>query len=558
MKKGLLQRNRKDCESRCAKEVRSLCIRRSFWKENLRIPKDPSYGARLTKKPFLAEMEIDKIKTNAKEIKTRFLKPSYNTAVTMMRGSIAMVVRMAKNESCVASPSKMKVQTRTRVTSEKSDEGFEGPPDRQLLEEILAKVPGKIHQRDDANDTSKEENDIEILNVKVEEKADVENLSDKAENRAVQGTSAGVLDSVKSDPKKTGAAKRKLEDRDLGRFVAPERKEPSTNKIKARILGHEAEGRKDAKKPGYATKQMVRELNDKAETNNTQIGHLDRKIEISINKAREKPRAERRILERDAKSRKDQAKANEARAEVQTRKQIKDNIRNLEKEQNFLQEEMDDFARIVNKDSNANEETDQVPKKVRCTTQTYEAEASKRPSFKEHLRPIHKEYGIDCNQDGEEITIGNALEKILEAAPGIIETQDLWDPGALDTTYDTETRRDAVVIKVKPKNVSDINLCAEDDRMNNANQPPVQPRDAMGVPTVNEIRVFTCAGCPGREAGDGPYRWNHQFTYSQDAQVRRTAMRNIAGWMGLFSVNTVCITCMSCVFDIVINILNTM
>ena len=77
------------------------------------------------RKPLLAEMEIDMIKTNAKEIKTRFLKPSYNTAVTMMRGSIAMVVRMAKNESCVASPSKMKVQTRTRVTSEKSDEGFE-------------------------------------------------------------------------------------------------------------------------------------------------------------------------------------------------------------------------------------------------------------------------------------------------------------------------------------------------------------------------------------------------------------------------------------------------
>ena len=42
------------------------------------------------------------IKSNAMEIKTRFLKPSYNTAVTMMRGSIAMVVRLAKNEPCVA------------------------------------------------------------------------------------------------------------------------------------------------------------------------------------------------------------------------------------------------------------------------------------------------------------------------------------------------------------------------------------------------------------------------------------------------------------------------
>ena len=33
---------------------------------------------------LLAEMEIDMIKSNAKEIKTRFLKPPYNTAVTMM------------------------------------------------------------------------------------------------------------------------------------------------------------------------------------------------------------------------------------------------------------------------------------------------------------------------------------------------------------------------------------------------------------------------------------------------------------------------------------------
>ena len=38
----------------------------------------------LRESPLLEEMEIDMIKSNAKEIKTRFLKPSYNTAVTMM------------------------------------------------------------------------------------------------------------------------------------------------------------------------------------------------------------------------------------------------------------------------------------------------------------------------------------------------------------------------------------------------------------------------------------------------------------------------------------------
>ena len=175
------------------------------------------------------------------------------------------------------------------------------------------------------------------------------------------------------------------------------------------------------------------------------------------------------------------------------------------------------------------------------------------------MRSSYEEHGIDSNQGGEEITIGNALEKILETAPGIIETEDLWDPGALDTTDDTETRRDALVIKVKPKNVSDINLYAKDERMNNAaNQPSAQPLDAMGVPTVNDIRVFTCAGCPERDGADGPYRWNYQFTYSQDAQVRRTAMRNMARWMIQFSMNTACIMCMGCVFDIVVNILNTM
>ena len=77
-------------------------------------------------------------------------------------------------------------------------------------------------------------------------------------------------------------------------------------------------------------------------------------------------------------------------------------------------------------------------------------------------------------------------------------------------------------------------------------------------PTANEIRVFTCAGCPERNGADGPYRWNYQFTYSQDNQVRRTAMRNMGRWMLQFTLFTSCTTCMTCMFDIAINMLNMM
>ena len=191
------------------------------------------------------------IKSNAMEIKTRFLKPSYNTAMTMMRGSIAMVVRLAKNEPCVAPSSKTKAKT--RITSEKSDERFEGPPCGQSLEEVPGKNQEEFRPVSDANDASKEQNDTETLGREVEKNETIKTLSAKAKNRAGRRVSADAVESVMNDPKKARAAKRTLEDRELGRFVAPEKKETSANKIKARILGHRTEGRRDAKKPGYKT-----------------------------------------------------------------------------------------------------------------------------------------------------------------------------------------------------------------------------------------------------------------------------------------------------------------
>ena len=74
---------------------------------------------------------------------------------------------------------------------------------------------------DDATNASK---DAEDLNREVRIK-DVRILSAKAETGAVRGTSAGELDSVRSDPEKSGTEAKALEDGGLGRFIAPGSKE---------------------------------------------------------------------------------------------------------------------------------------------------------------------------------------------------------------------------------------------------------------------------------------------------------------------------------------------
>ena len=126
-----------------------------------------------------------------------------------------------------------------KTTPGEGDEGFEGPPYRQSLEE------------DDANDTSE---NVKSLSKEVEEDDD-ETLSDKAENRAGRQVIASAVDPVKSDLEKAGTVNTTLEDGVLKAIVAPENEEDSEdtsiNKTKARILGPRAEEGKEASKSGY-------------------------------------------------------------------------------------------------------------------------------------------------------------------------------------------------------------------------------------------------------------------------------------------------------------------
>ena len=137
-------------------------------------------GVGLRKKLALGwKMEIDMIKSNAMEIKTRFFKPSFNTAVTMMRGSFAMVVKLAKNEPCIAPPNKTKA-TEYRQEFGKTPESTGG-------------IPEEIKQRSDDEITSKDENDIGNLDRDVERNGDIRTLSAKAKNRAGRRVSADAV-----------------------------------------------------------------------------------------------------------------------------------------------------------------------------------------------------------------------------------------------------------------------------------------------------------------------------------------------------------------------------
>ena len=102
------------------------------------------------------------------ESKIKFFKPSFNAAMTMMRGSYAMVVKLAFPSI---------------VEAEKLPETGEVPA---TFRQAAGKIPEKFRQKDedDASDASKSRNDIKILSDKVEEETDVEILSAKAENRA--------------------------------------------------------------------------------------------------------------------------------------------------------------------------------------------------------------------------------------------------------------------------------------------------------------------------------------------------------------------------------------
>ena len=123
----------------------------------------------------------------------------------------------------------LKVEVKT--TPGEGDEGFEGPPCRQSLEE-----------------------DVEPLDKDVEKEENVETLGNKAENRAVQGTNAWVPESVKSDDEKARMVKKTPEFGGLRQIVAPEEKEASIEtsetENKAKILSAKARGGSEAEMSG--------------------------------------------------------------------------------------------------------------------------------------------------------------------------------------------------------------------------------------------------------------------------------------------------------------------
>ena len=170
-----------------------------------------------------------------------------------------------------------KTKTKAKTTPEEGDEGFEGPPCRQFLEE------------EDASDASK---DVRILNMKAEDQNDVESLSAKTESRAEQLAIARAADSVMSDLEKAGTVAEALEDVELKAIIAPESEEDpedisengedpeeaSIEKPKARILSKKAEEGRDQEMSSYKTKQLVISLSNKAD---------DATIEVLSEKAEE-------------------------------------------------------------------------------------------------------------------------------------------------------------------------------------------------------------------------------------------------------------------------------
>ena len=127
--------------------------------------------------------------------KIKFLKFSFNTAMSKMRGSCAVMAKLV-------SPS--------IVEAEKLPETGEIPTTHRAS---TIENPDQVRQNIEAS--------IKALDREVERIVDTKILSAEAETGAVQGTSAGVLDSVKSDPEKSGTVAKTLEDGGLGRFIAP-------------------------------------------------------------------------------------------------------------------------------------------------------------------------------------------------------------------------------------------------------------------------------------------------------------------------------------------------
>ena len=130
---------------------------------------------------------------------------------------------------------------------------------------------------------------LKLVSKRLTEKIiDTKTLSTKAETRAVRGTSAGVLDSVRSDPEKAGAVAKALGDGGLGRFIAPgsekESEETSEIKMKAKILSVKARGETEAEMSRYKAFKMTTSLSDKAEVPHKET-KLSEKVMILSDKA---------------------------------------------------------------------------------------------------------------------------------------------------------------------------------------------------------------------------------------------------------------------------------
>ena len=181
----------------------------------------------------------------------------------------------------------------------------------------------------DASETkvkNKTKEDVKDLNKEIRRIKDVEILSVKADTRAVQGISAGVPDSITSDPEIARVARKMLEDRRLGRIIAPGKiegsRETSEDKIKAEILDVKVREGIEAKVPGYNAEQPATILSDKVEKPNTESKQF---------KIHEK------ILSGQAEELKDQAMMSEIKIKILSAKAEKI--------------EVDDRAKIKSKDS---------------------------------------------------------------------------------------------------------------------------------------------------------------------------------------------------------------
>ena len=156
---------------------------------------------------------------NIMEGKTKFFKFSFNTAMSKIRGSCAVMAKLVLPSI---------------VEAEKL------PEIGEVSTTYWASIVGNPEENRQSIEIS-----TEALDSEVERTIGTKILSTKAKTRAEQGTSAGVLDSVKSELEQTGAVNTTLREGRFKKIVAPVKKEDSNEsfkkEIKARIPNQRVE-----------------------------------------------------------------------------------------------------------------------------------------------------------------------------------------------------------------------------------------------------------------------------------------------------------------------------